>query len=209
MTLTLANLNVVASSPVARPDDDPVPHGTGPLGRVRPSWPPVLAAAVFLILGSGGCTRPPAASPAPATAEAPAPATAVATRPSSTAGRTARLTVRVTGLRNHKGQLIFGVFRSADGFPNKDGKSVNWQVRDADADPAEFTADLPPGVYAASVLHDENRSGDMDKNAVGIPLEGYGVTNNPKPKLRAATFGEATFTLPPEGATLTISVQYF
>jgi uncharacterized protein (DUF2141 family) len=115
----------------------------------------------------------------------------------------------VTDLRNHKGQLIFGVFKSASGFPNQSKHAVNWQTRDANADTVEFTADLPPGVYAASVLHDENRSGDMDKNALGIPMEGYGVTNNPKPKLRAATFGEATFTLPPEGATLTISVQYF
>src|SRR5690349_10444580 len=28
------------------------------------------------------------------------------------------LTVRVADLRNHKGDLIFGVFKSAEGFPN-------------------------------------------------------------------------------------------
>ena len=122
---------------------------------------------------------------------------------------TTQLTIHVTDLRNHKGQLIFGVFTSADGFPSVPAKSVNWQIKDADADTVTFTAALPPGVYGASVLHDENRNAKMDKNIAGIPLEGYGVTNNPKPGFRAATFKESTFTLPPEGATMTISLQYF
>lgn len=121
----------------------------------------------------------------------------------------ATLTIRVTDLRNHKGNLIFGVFTSAAGFPDQQARSVNWQVKPADANVVVFTATLPPGKYAAGVLHDENRNGRMDKNGLGIPLEGYGVTNNPKPRFRKATFEEARFTLPPQGATLTISIQYF
>lgn len=121
----------------------------------------------------------------------------------------AKLTVKVVDLRNHKGQLIFGVFKSADGFPTEEKKSVNWQIKPADVPEAMFTVTLPPGNYAASVLHDENKNGKMDKDFLGIPQEGYGVTNNPKPKLRAATFEEARFTLPGAGSTLTISIQYF
>ena len=119
------------------------------------------------------------------------------------------LTVVVRDLRNRKGDLIFGVFKTADGFPRVEKKSVNWQVKAIDGKTVTFTADLPPGKYAGSVLHDENGSGEMDFNFANIPTEGYGVTNNPKPAFRAATFKEATFTLPPEGASLTISVQYF
>jgi len=121
----------------------------------------------------------------------------------------ALLTITIKDLRNHNGDLIFGVFTQAEGFPNVQSKSIYWEVKPADADAVTFTAHLPPGRYAAGVLHDENRSGDMDKGLGGIPLEGYGVTNNPKPRLRKATFDEATFTLPPEGATMTISLQYF
>jgi uncharacterized protein (DUF2141 family) len=154
---------------------------------------------VMLILGAVGPARRP---PAPA-ATRPA-----ATRPAAAAD-TATLTIEVIDLRGHKGQLIFGVFTSADGFPTQSGKSVNWQIKPADADKVIFTAELPPGAYGASVLHDENDNGGMDKNLIGIPKEGYGVTNNPKPRRRAATFDESRFTLPPEGATLTISVQYF
>ena len=118
------------------------------------------------------------------------------------------LTVKVADLRNHKGDLIFGVFKTADGFPNVKEKSVNWQVKPA-GDSVVFTAKLPPGKYGASVLHDENRNGQMDRNSIGIPIEGYGVTNNPKPAMRAAKFDEALFTLPKEGKEMTISIQYF
>lgn len=120
----------------------------------------------------------------------------------------ATLTVRVTDLRNHKGDLIFGVFKSEAGFPSEKDRSVNWQVKPAGSN-VVFTAMLAPGKYAASVLHDENRNGRMDRDAVGIPLEGYGVTNNPKPAFRAAHFEEARFDLPPGGAHFTISIQYF
>jgi uncharacterized protein (DUF2141 family) len=121
--------------------------------------------------------------------------------------KTAHLIIHTADLRNHDGQLIFGVFKTADGFPSAEKKSVNWQVKPASSD-GVFECDLPPGVYAASVLHDENSNGDMDFNVAGVPTEGYGVTNNPKPNFRKAKFDEATFTLPAGGATMTISIQY-
>lgn len=132
----------------------------------------------------------------------------------ATGGPPATLTIKTVDLRNRNGQLIFGVFTQSDGFPSDAKKSVNWQVKAAtENDPADpkvvvFTCQLPPGMYGASVLHDENKNGQMDTR-LGIPREGYGVTNNPKPKFRAAKFSESTFTLPPQGATLTISLQYF
>src|SRR5258705_3117910 len=120
-----------------------------------------------------------------------ASATRASTAPSSTAPSTVPsgtvLTVTVKDLRDKKGDLIFGVFTHADGFPDVQAKSVYWEVKSADADAVKFTMRLPPGRYAAGVLHDENRNGKMDKGIGGIPLEGYGVTNNPKPRLRKAT----------------------
>ena len=147
-----------------------------------------------------------------ADADAPSASTGPATQPTSQPQPiTATLTVQIKDLRNAKGQLIFGVFKSADGFPRLGEKSVYWEVRDVKSrkKPIVFTAQLPPGTYAASVLHDENRSGDMDKGLGGIPKEGYGVTNNPKPAFRAARFDEATFDLPAEGTGKVISLQYF
>ena len=124
-------------------------------------------------------------------------------------GDGALLRVRVTDARSTKGQMIFGVFDQPKGFPSDQKRSVNWQTKRADAGELVFECRLPPGKYAASVLHDENGNGQMDMNLIGVPKEGYGVTNNPKPKRRAARFDEALFDLPPEGREMTISLQYF
>jgi len=170
--------------------------------RTRVFW------LALLMLACGGltCAALRSRSESPGSDTAP-PATKPTKTTSAPTG--ALLTVTIKDLRNHDGDLIFGVFAQPDGFPNVQSKSVYWEVKAADADSATFTTYLPPGRYAAGVLHDENRSGDMDKGIGGVPLEGYGVTNNPKPHFRKATFDEATFTLPPEGATMTVSLQYF
>ena len=39
-------------------------------------------------------------------------------------------------------------------------------------------SDLAPGTYAISILHDENRTGRMDTDGLGIPNEGWAVSNN-------------------------------
>jgi uncharacterized protein (DUF2141 family) len=164
----------------------------------------LLLVTVVLLIAACGRRIAVQAANAPTTS-ASNPTTQPASQPVAT------LTIEIKDLRNAKGQLIFGVFKSADGFPNESGKSVYWEVRDLKGAkrPIVFTATLPPGVYGASVLHDENKSGDMEKGLGGIPKEGYGVTNNPKPRFRAAKYSEATFGLPEEGTTRTISVQYF
>ena len=84
----------------------------------------------------------------------PAPTSQPSSQPA-----TAMLTVEIVDLRNAKGDLIFGVFNQADGFPNKQAKSVYWEVRPARTKgKIVFTAHLPPGMYAASVTT-KKRSG--------------------------------------------------
>jgi uncharacterized protein (DUF2141 family) len=121
----------------------------------------------------------------------------------------ATLNVPVVDLRNRKGSLRLGVFDRARGFPKDRKAAILWQSVPADADAPTFVVDLPPGQYAVVVLHDENDNKKLDANLIGIPTEGYGVSNNPKPKRRAATYKEAAFILPAEGAELPVSVQYF
>jgi uncharacterized protein (DUF2141 family) len=56
--------------------------------------------------------------------------------------------------------------------------------------------DLPAGTYAISIHHDENANGKFD-TSLGMPKEGYGMSNNPKiglsmPKWAACKFDVAT-----------------
>src|SRR3982751_3499383 len=125
----------------------------------------VLWLSMLAVAGVGACAA--MGSQPPSTGRARA-STTPSTSP-STAQVTATLTVTVKDLRNRQGDLIFGVFAQADGFPNMQAKAVYWQVKPADAAAVTFTAHLPPGRYAAGVLHDENKSGDMDTGLGGIP----------------------------------------
>ena len=119
----------------------------------------------------------------------------------------AALTVRVVGARNAKGTIGALLFKSVDGFPGNPKRAI--REAEAHVDTTALGAelvfqDLPDGVYAVSVRHDENGNGKFDKNILGIPKEGYGVSNNPKKMRRAPTFEEAKFTL--AGAT-TIEIR--
>src|SRR5688500_7966736 len=121
----------------------------------------------------------------------------------------ATLTVTIADVRNARGDLRVGVFDRDRGFPRSRDGAILWRSLPAGAELKEIAIDLPPGDYAAVVLHDENSNKKLDTNFLGVPKEGYGVTNNPKHALRAATFKEARFRLPQEGRRMTVSIQYF
>lgn len=48
--------------------------------------------------------------------------------------------------------------------------------------------DLPAGNYGVTLYQDENDNGHIDKNAIGIPTEPYGFSNN------GGSFGPPSFT---------------
>src|SRR6266446_6242963 len=123
----------------------------------------------------------------------------------------ATLTVHVIGARNAKGKIRAALFQGAEGFPNDASHALHTQA--ADIDPQTSCAqivftDLPAGVYAVSVFHDENMNQKLDKNFVGVPKEGYGASNNPKKKMGPPSFEEAKFQLSGTEQSLEIKLMY-
>ncbi len=62
--------------------------------------------------------------------------------------------------------------------------------------------------YAVVVHHDENNDNVFQKNAFGIPEEGYGFSNDIHPKFSAPSFGECTFHYDTGPVALNIDMQY-
>ena len=124
---------------------------------------------------------------------------------------TSKLTVQVAGARNSKGQIAIALFRDGTGFPGDKSKAFRTlQVR---IDPQTLRAqttlnDLPSGVYAVSVFHDENLNGQLDKNVFGVPKEGYGASNNPKRSMGPPKFTETKFQLDQPEKMIEISLLY-
>ena len=123
------------------------------------------------------------------------------------AADTATLDVSVNGLRNKKGNILVCLTASSKAFPDcsKDAKALKRTVKASTAGSISF-ADVAPGTYALSLVHDENANGKLD-TSMAIPKEGFGFSRNPKimfgpPKFKAAAFAVAG------AGTQTVKMKY-
>ena len=117
--------------------------------------------------------------------------------------------VSVQGLRSSDGQVLLFLYDSKKGFPTKPSKAkrrLEAKIEKKKAG-ARFTS-VPHGMYAVSVVHDEDGDGKVDTYILGIPKEGVGVSNNPKAKAGPPKFDDAKFALDSDRIDLIIKVKY-
>ena len=119
----------------------------------------------------------------------------------------AELTITVENIRNDRGNIEISVYDSAAQWPDNPSEARH-QVKPAAHGSIVFKYDLPPGTYAAAGYHDENANGKFDKDFMGVPKEGFIMSNNPHPSFSAPDFEDVSFTLPPTGAAITMRVSY-
>jgi uncharacterized protein (DUF2141 family) len=124
--------------------------------------------------------------------------------PAAPTQSTSTLTVRVTGIRNTNGKIRLTLMR--------DSKFV--EGREVEIDAATLSAktvfaNLPQGVYAVNLFHDENMNGKMDSNYFGMPEEGYGFSNNPAKRMGKPGFDETNFQLNQPECAIEIIMIYW
>lgn len=125
---------------------------------------------------------------------------------SASMAHAADLTVKVDDIRGDKGQLMLAIYDSAAGWDGK-AKPVAAQAQPVAGDNVIFHFEgLAAGTYAVSVMHDENGNGTLDTNFVGMPVEGYGFSNDPR-VMRKATFEEAAFALDAKGTAIELHLR--
>lgn len=114
------------------------------------------------------------------------------------------LTVRVTGLRNANGKVLLSLV--------SDSKSIEKRAVEIDAKSLSAQAvfeNLPHGIYSVYVFHDENLNGKMDSNEMGIPIEGYGASNNPERRMGPPDPEETRFTVNQPAIAIEIKLIYW
>jgi uncharacterized protein (DUF2141 family) len=121
------------------------------------------------------------------------------------------LVVKVDGLRSKDGDvciIIYGSANAAD-FPRNSAKAARRLCTKINsATSMQMTIkDLPPGSYAATLLHDSNGDG-MPNNEGGIPTEGFGFSQNPPLDIAAPKFDTAAFTVEGPRTTIQIKMNY-
>ena len=119
-----------------------------------------------------------------------------------------KLEVEITHIRNSKGSIRLGIFKSQESFEEENeylAKSFSKsQVKDA-----KLRVDLylPPGTYGIALLDDENDNGEMDYGLM-LPEEGFGFSNYYHTGLSRPDFEDFSFDLNQSAKRLDIKVKY-
>jgi uncharacterized protein (DUF2141 family) len=122
---------------------------------------------------------------------------------------TSTIAVNVGPLRSGKGSLACRLHVSADGFPRTGTGMISKRVKITGGSARCVFENVTPGTYAVVVHHDENDNRQCDKNPFGIPVEGYGVSNNRTHALSAPKWHESKFVVESgKDRALAISLRY-
>lgn len=106
----------------------------------------------------------------------------------------ATVSANVVNLRSQKGNVVCRLYRSEADFPRSPTGNVRKKVTVVPGRPTRCTFEnVAPGTYAMTFIHDENDNGKLDKNFLGMPTEGYGVSNNRTYATKAPSWSECKF----------------
>ncbi len=125
----------------------------------------------------------------------------------NTFAQNSKIVVNVTGIKNDKGVIKFGLFDKSEGFPDM-GKEIKGKLIDAKTTGVSYTfEDVKPGTYAVAAVHDENEDGELDTNFFGIPTEQYGFSRNIYGTLGPPSFKDVSFKVE-AGKIVKITINY-
>ncbi len=117
-----------------------------------------------------------------------------------------RVEVIVTNVKDTTGMIHVALFSNQDSFLKKPmaGKSVKAVAGQV----VVVFEHVPPGDYAASLIHDANKNGKLDTNFFGVPKEGFGFSNDAMGTLGPPSFEKAKFTIRAP-VSIRIRTRYF
>ena len=125
-------------------------------------------------------------------------------------GQPAALTIEITNIRFEKGWIRLGLYNHPDQFPVNPSRTYDFQKTSLKEGIMEIILDdILPGTYAISVLDDENGNDQMDYKLIKIPGEGFGFSNNVKPRLKHPPYDHCSFQIPEGQSRIMIEMQYF
>lgn len=117
-----------------------------------------------------------------------------------------KIEVKVTNIREPKGNILIALFNNEGDFLEK---AVQSKTIKADGKTVTILFEnLAAGDYAVSVIHDENGNGELDKNFMGIPREGFAFGNNSMGTFGPPAFEKAKVTLDGKPVFQEVELKY-
>ncbi|HKP64617.1 MAG TPA: DUF2141 domain-containing protein, partial [Polyangiales bacterium] len=121
-----------------------------------------------------------------------------------------RVVVELLGLTSDAGQVLAALFRNSTGFPEEPQRAQQRKLVKIKGRRVELAFDnVPPGLFAVSLFHDEDANGKMKTGMFGIPSEGYGFTRDARGSFGPPSFEDARLQLSAgEAKKVTIHMKY-
>jgi len=119
--------------------------------------------------------------------------------------------VEIEDFGNEKGIVFSHLYSEqlAEFFPTKSSKSLQKRIGKVDNLSAKIVFEnIPFGTYALTVHHDEDENKRMNRNFIGYPTEGFGLSNNPTIFLSVPDFDECKFELCKDTIVVKIKLKF-
>jgi uncharacterized protein (DUF2141 family) len=120
----------------------------------------------------------------------------------------ARIVVTISGLKSNEGGVYVGLYATPSKFLNGAQVDVMKKVRASTAPITVAFDNLPAGTYAVGAYHDENYNDHLDTNLLGLPTEGYALSNGIRAVTSKPTFQQAAFAVGNDGAAVSLQIRY-
>jgi len=109
---------------------------------------------------------------------------------------TGNLIINISGFPSSDGFAMVALHNSEESYEGGEASAIaKTKIMVVDRRVQVVFTNLPYGWYGVSLYHDENGNGQMDKNAMGIPKEAYGFSNNAKGLFGRPNYKDVMFQL--------------
>lgn len=99
--------------------------------------------------------------------------------------------VNVSEIKSDKGNIVLSLFKDQETFKNeKPFKKIVFTKKGLAHGAIELKLTIEPGIYGITILDDEDKNGEMEKNLMEIPKEGFGFSNFYLDKLKRPVFDD-------------------
>jgi len=115
------------------------------------------------------------------------------------------LQVVVANVRNAKGDVLVAVCSERTFL--QEHCEYNGRVK-AGIGEVLVVLEVPPGTYAVQAYHDEDRNTEVTLNALGLPVEGLGFSNDAPFRFSAPRYRDAAFQVGPMGGRIRLTLRY-
>lgn len=117
--------------------------------------------------------------------------------------------ITISNIRSPKGQIILNVFRDSESYEKEIVLKKFVFDKKATAN-GKMTVNclLEPGVYGITLIDDENKNNELNKNILGIPKEGFGFSNFFMEKMKKPDFNDFKVDLKNNKNKISIKVKY-